>query len=118
MRFTAAIDDLQDALPKESEINFYRIVQECVNNILKHSRATEASVTIRRRGQTLRLTMQDNGQGFTPGVAVGERHGFGLLGIHERAQLLGGQAVIQSAPKQGTTITLELALLPGDTHEQ
>ncbi len=122
IRFTAALDDLQDALPKESEINFYRIVQECVNNILKHSQATEASVSIRHRGPhrephrgtTLRMTIQDNGKGFTPGIAASDKHGFGLTGINERAQLLGGQAIIQSAPNQGTTITLELTLLPGD----
>lgn len=118
IRFTAALDDLQEALPKESEINFYRIVQECVNNILKHSQATEAIVTIRRRGQLLRLMIQDNGKGFTPSVAAGDKHGFGqqgfgLIGIHERAQLLGGEAVIQSSPNQGTTVTLELTLLPG-----
>lgn len=110
IRFVAAIDDLRDALPKESEINFYRIVQECVNNILKHSQATEATVTIRRIGNRLRMTIRDNGKGFTPGAAAGEASGFGLLGINERAQLLGGQASIHSAPGQGATTTLEIAL--------
>jgi signal transduction histidine kinase/ligand-binding sensor domain-containing protein len=118
IQFTTAIDDLQDALPKESEINFYRIVQECVNNILKHSQATEAIVTIRRRGPTLQMMIQDNGKGFTPSGAASDKHGFGLLGINERAQLLGGQAVIQSAPHQGTTTTLELVLMPGDTGDK
>lgn len=105
IRFVAALDDLRGALPPETDINFYRIVQECVNNILKHSEATEATVTIRREADRLRLTIRDNGKGFTPG---GEGSGFGLLGIRERAQLLGGQAVIQSAPGQGTTTTLEI----------
>jgi signal transduction histidine kinase len=113
IRFVAAIDDLGGALPKESEINFYRIVQECLNNILKHSQATEATVTIRRSGDRLRMTIRDNGKGFTPGVAAPGAHGFGLLGINERAQLLGGQAGIHSAPGQGATTTLEIALSQG-----
>jgi signal transduction histidine kinase/ligand-binding sensor domain-containing protein len=119
IRFIAALDDLQGAFPKEAEINFYRIVQECVNNILKHSQATEAWVTIHHLGQRVRLTIRDNGKGFTPGVAAGEAPGFGLLGIHERAQLLGSQARIHSAPGQGVTTTLEITLPAGDTqHDQ
>jgi signal transduction histidine kinase len=108
IRFVADIEDLREALPKESEINFYRIVQECVNNILKHSQATEATVTIRRLGNRLRMTIRDNGKGFTPG-AVGDAHGFGLQGIAERAQLLGGQAGVHSSPGHGATATLEIA---------
>jgi signal transduction histidine kinase len=112
IRFVATIDDLEEALPKESEINFYRIAQECVNNILKHSQATEATVTIRRLGNRLKVTIQDNGKGFTPG-AQGNAHGFGLQGIAERAQLLGGEAVIHSSPGHGATTTLEITLRPG-----
>ena len=115
IRFQSEMDDLQAALPKEAEINFYRIVQECVNNILKHSQATEATISIRRRGSQLQMTLQDNGKGFTPGVTSENAApgGFGLLGISERAQLLGGQAVIRSAPGQGTTIQLEIELSKG-----
>jgi signal transduction histidine kinase/ligand-binding sensor domain-containing protein len=112
IRFVAAIDDLQEALPKESEVNLYRIVQECVNNILKHSQATEATVTIRRFGNRLRMTIRDNGKGFTPGAA-GAATGFGLLGIAERAQLLDGQAGVHSSPGHGATTTLEITLRHG-----
>jgi signal transduction histidine kinase/ligand-binding sensor domain-containing protein len=113
--FTAEIDDIDGVFPKDSEINFYRVVQESVNNILKHSRATEASVTIRRDPGGLRLVIRDNGKGFTPGAAKSDSQagGFGLIGITERAQLLGGKPVIQSAPGQGTTISIEIVLRPG-----
>lgn len=108
--FTAEIDDIDSVFPKDLEINFYRVVQEGVNNILKHSQATEASVTIRRDPDGLRMTIRDNGKGFTPGAAELDlsRGGFGLIGITERAQLLGGKPVIHSAPGQGTIISIKV----------
>ena len=110
--FTAEIDDVDGLFPKDLEINFYRVVQEGVNNILKHSQATEAGVTIRRAPDGLRMTIRDNGKGFTPGALKPDlsRGGFGLIGIAERAQLLGGKPVIQSAPGQGTMISLKISL--------
>jgi len=116
IHFVAAVDDLKEVLPRDSEINLYRIVQECVNNIIKHSKASEATVTSRHLGNRLLMTIRDNGTGFTPGAATGNAHGFGLLGIAERAQLLGGQASIHSAPGQGTTTTLEIVLQEGGGH--
>jgi ligand-binding sensor domain-containing protein/signal transduction histidine kinase len=118
--FSAEIDDLDGVFPEDSEINFYRIVQESVNNILKHSQATEASVTIRREADRILLTIRDNGKGFTPGAANPDSRedgdgqsgfsqgGFGLIGISERAQLLGGKLVIHSVPGSGTTINMAI----------
>jgi signal transduction histidine kinase/ligand-binding sensor domain-containing protein len=110
--FKAEIDDIDGVFPKDLEINFYRVVQEGVNNILKHSQATEAGVTIRRDPGGLRLTIHDNGKGFTPGAAKPDspRAGLGLIGVSERAQLLGGKPVIHSAPGQGTVISVKIAL--------
>jgi signal transduction histidine kinase len=103
--------------PKQTEINFYRIVQECVNNILKHSQAAEASIRIRRAKDLLTLTVRDDGKGFPPDSAqAGSLGGFGLTGISERAQLLGGRAVIHSVPEHGTTVTVEIHAEPG--HER
>ena len=115
--FTAEIDDIDDVFPKDSEIAFYRVVQECINNVLKHSQATEASVVVRRGAAELRLTVRDNGKGFTPGAAGGNpaSGGFGLIGILERAQLLGGNPVVHSAPGQGTTISIEIPV-PQHSH--
>ncbi len=62
--FAMTIDGIDGIFPKDSEINFYRIVQEGVNNVLKHSQATEASVDVRREPAKLRLTIHDNGQGI------------------------------------------------------
>jgi signal transduction histidine kinase len=108
--FSSEIDDIDGLFPKEAEINFYRIVQECLNNVLKHSRAEHALVRIERRETRLTLTVHDDGVGFASDSTHPDRprDGFGLTGISERAQLLGGNAGIQSAPGQGTTVTIEL----------
>ena len=110
--FESTIDWIDDVFAKELEINFYRIVQESVNNVIKHSQATQASVTVRRTRDELRLVVRDNGNGFTPvEKTVGTaRGGFGLIGIAERARLLQGSAKVQSAPGQGTAITIEIPL--------
>jgi signal transduction histidine kinase len=110
--FKAEIDDIDGVFPKDLEINFYRVVQEGVNNILKHSQATEAGVTIRRDHYELRLAIRDNGKGFMPGAAKPDSPcaGLGLIGVNERAQLLGGKPVIHSAPGQGTIISIKIAL--------
>ena len=109
-RFTVDIDNIDGVFPKDAEINFYRIVQECLNNIMKHSHApANASIHIRRADDLLMLTVRDDGQGF-PQNSAAERApgGFGLTGISERAQLLGGSASIHASPGHGTTVTIEI----------
>jgi signal transduction histidine kinase len=106
--FRAEIDDIDDYFPKDSEINFYRIVQECVNNVVKHSGASAAFVNIKRTGAILVLEVSDNGKGFTPHQLESKNGGFGLVGIAERAELLGGKVEIKSAPEQGAMIKIRL----------
>lgn len=107
--FCAEIDNIDGVFPKGTEINFYRIVQECINNILKHSQAAQACIRIRHAKERLELTVQDDGNGFAQDSAYpGLPGGFGLTGISERAQLLGGKAVIHSTPGHGTIVTIEI----------
>ena len=117
--FTAEVDIVDDLFPKDSEINFYRIVQECVNNLIKHSQATAASVTVRHTRGGLMLTVRDNGKGFIPGATDSHRTtgGYGLTGIAERAQLLGGKLTVHSSPGGGTLIGIEIPLTK-DNHGQ
>jgi signal transduction histidine kinase len=96
-------------LPKEAEINFYRIVQEAVSNIVKHAQATRAGIEIERQPTRLLLTIRDNGCGFAM-HEPGERHGFGLTGMAERARILGGSYRVESEPGKGTTVVVELPL--------
>jgi signal transduction histidine kinase/ligand-binding sensor domain-containing protein len=109
--FTYDIGDIDRAFRGDQEISFYRIVQESLNNIVKHSRAQAASVTIAREGRHVGLTIRDNGVGFAPGLErAGGAGGFGLVGISERAESLGGRAAIRSAPAHGTTVSVTIEL--------
>ena len=115
LRLSVEIEPLDGLFSNEAEINLYRIVQESLNNIVKHSAATAAAVTIKREAGGIELTIRDNGKGFTPGAVTTNSAGggFGLLGITERTRLLGGQQVIRSAPGEGTIITINVALQDG-----
>ena len=106
---TADLDPIDGAFPSDAEIHMYRVVQETLNNVLKHAQASRASVTVRRSPERILLIVQDNGVGFIappPGGARPAGGGLGLTGITERVTLLGGRADIRSAPGQGTTVTI------------
>jgi len=114
-RFTAELDNIDGLLLPEMEINLYRIVQESINNIIKHSAATAALISINRSQALIDVSIEDNGRGFDPNVSrAGEstRSGFGLTGITERARILDCVPVIQSAKGQGTRIKLRIAVKP------
>ncbi|HUE02645.1 MAG TPA: sensor histidine kinase [Bryobacteraceae bacterium] len=112
IRISQQLDNIDDVFPEELRINFYRIVQECLNNMAKHAQATEAHVRIERRGARVALTIRDNGRGFTPGngSSDGVHGGLGLIGIAERAHVLGGELTIRSAPGRGTAVGIEFHL--------
>lgn len=112
LQMDVVIDDLSSAFPKEKEIHFYRIVQECLNNIVKHSRATMAQILVQRSGPTVLLVIRDNGTGFLPNKMEDDpaKGGFGLLGMRERVHLLGGVPKVHSAPGMGTVVSIEFHL--------
>ena len=113
------LDALDGALASETQMSLYRVTQEALNNVVKHSRATETRIALKRESTGVRLTVADNGQGFDPQTSKASetldasRPGLGLKGMAERVRLLGGVLTIRSAPEQGTTVE---ALLP-DTPE-
>jgi signal transduction histidine kinase len=105
IEFKTELDDIDRALPPEFEINFYRVLQECMNNIVKHSQATTASITLRRTDRNIHLTVTDNGRGFRPEkVMTGNAHGFGLNNIAERARTMRGEITFISHPGGGTSV--------------
>ena len=110
IRFTLEIGELNGVLPPGDEITLYRIVQESLNNILKHSGATETTIKIAAHDGQLTLTIHDNGRGFTIDGDLRHRVGMGLHGIAERARILGGAHEIHSAPGQGTAVTVRIDL--------
>jgi signal transduction histidine kinase len=111
--FASRVEDVDSVFDKDSEIHVYRIVQEAVNNIVKHSKATEATVVIKKRADVISLSIRDNGQGFDPSLKPSsESHdlGYGLSGIGERVRILGGTLLIDSRPGEGTTVTVEVPI--------
>jgi PAS domain S-box-containing protein len=94
----------------------FRIVQESITNIARYAQATQINIDLAQNGDELRVTVQDDGQGFDPAQAAGKKS-FGLLGMRERALALGGRLDIQSAPQQGATIALTIPLHTQPTQE-
>jgi signal transduction histidine kinase len=85
-------------LPQKTEIIVYRLVQECFNNIAKHSGATRVNILVSSADGVLRLQVVDNGRGFNVEEAFARRDSFGLSGMRERVALLGGSFQIRSVP--------------------
>ncbi len=112
IEFGAVIDEIDDVLEKDSEILLYRIVQECANNIVKHSQAEKAMLKIERDEETLTVKISDNGCGFDLAAAGHDlsKRSFGLVGIAERTRLLGGKLNIESKPAMGTNISIMIRL--------
>ena len=112
IQFSVDIEPLDNLFSPEDEISFYRIIQESVSNIVKHSRATKANIEIWREGVDLHATVRDNGRGFDPGVVTngGGPHGLGLTSISERVRMLGGTYTINSIPQQGTTLDIKVPI--------
>ena len=96
-------------LPEQIETELYRIAQEALNNSLKHSNASSVAIYLRTKGDPVALTVRDNGRGFSADE-IADKGGLGLVSIQERAQRLGGNVDIASAPGQGVTITVTIPL--------
>ena len=91
------IGDLRH-LPKKTEVVVYRLVQECFNNISKHSFAQTVNISVDTSDGLLRLMVEDNGIGFDVAEATAKRESFGLAGMRERVVLLGGTFRVVSNP--------------------
>ena len=115
IHFTSDLDNIDDLFAEDLRINFYRIVQESLGNIMKHSQATEVVIRLKRDPENVVLSIEDNGCGFTPAAHASQaaNSGFGLTGMAERASLLGGVFKVRSTLGQGTTVTVEIHLKSG-----
>jgi signal transduction histidine kinase len=104
-------DPLADDIPPHLQIACFRIAQEAITNVVRHARAKNLTVELRRAGAALLLVVQDDGIGFDP-AKVEERGEttLGLMGIKERSALAGGWARIISSPGKGTRVDVRLPL--------
>jgi PAS domain S-box-containing protein len=100
---------LDERLPADTETALYRIAQEALTNVAKHARAANVDVILERRGDTVLLIIEDDGVGFDPAGAGSGDRGFGLLGMQERAGLVGAMLEIESAAGKGTTVLVRMA---------
>jgi len=96
-------ENIPIALPREVSLTLYRVMQEALQNVVKHSASRNATVTLNGHGDTVNLTVNDPGQGFDPSVAVGGP-GLGLTSMKERLKIIGGQLSIHTQAGSGTTI--------------
>ena len=104
------IDSIDKIFDENEEINIYRIVQESVNNIIKHSNASNASIKITRRENSVEVRIEDNGAGFDPSIIESKRTGLGLVGLKERSNLLGGDIAIESSTGEGTKVIVKIPI--------
>ncbi len=102
-------------LPRDVELALYRIAQEALSNVVRHSRATQAKLEVTYAETEVRITATDNGLGFkvpsAPTEFAPSGH-FGLLGMRERAELIGARLEIRSQPGKGTVLSVSLAFPP------
>ena len=113
LKLTIVCPDEIETLEQKISIQVFRIVQECLTNIVRHAQANQAIISLEivqpsTTGKALRLSVTDDGQGCAAEML---KSGFGLLGIRERINSLGGELTIQTQPQQGMTITASIPLI-------
>jgi signal transduction histidine kinase len=107
-------DQLTD---RHRETALFRIFQESLTNVARHSGATEVKVNLSRQNGSVVLQIRDNGRGITRNE-INHSHSIGLLGMRERAHLFGGEVHFSGTPNQGTTVTASIPLEPSGISDQ
>ena len=110
IRFTRKFDAVDEFFPTEAAMNFYRIVQESLNNILKHSRAKNVDIRLERDIHEVQLCIADDGCGFPMDKPDNGGKGLGLKNISERVRMLGGKLKMNSTPGKGTRVEVTVPI--------
>ena len=106
---------MEQRLAPEAEVCVYRIVQEALTNVARHSGARTATVTLARAADHLQMTVEDDGRGpGARGARLPASRGLGIIGMRERAQALGGTFVLEPRPGGGTRVSARIPVTPGD----
>jgi signal transduction histidine kinase len=106
-RISVAIrSSVRNRLPPPVEVALFRVVQEALSNVIRHSNAEHAQVALEQEGRSLKCTVSDTGTGFDAASPHGVRDGLGLTGIRERLDSIGGEFRIQSQPGRGTRLIM------------
>jgi PAS domain S-box-containing protein len=120
VRCSVEFDAMPSALEKDAQTAVFRIVQEALTNVARHSRATRVRVTVSEKDQRVRISLSDNGTGI-PAEKLNDPRSCGIQGMHERATAFGGQIEMRSTPGAGTSLTMSFPLARralGETSEE
>jgi len=107
------IIDLPERLPQQVETAIYLIVREALNNVVRHAQSTACMVEVRQTGQSVRVVVRDNGEGFDADALLADYprgQSWGLLNMYDQARPLTGRFAIRSRPEQGTSVEMEIPL--------
>ncbi len=105
LEYSLEADEIEHLLPRDAKLALYRIVQEALSNVIRHAGATRVVMRLRTEGDSIQLDIDDDGIGFDPAhPQPSTGRGLGLVGMMERAAILGGTAQVDSEPGQGTRI--------------
>lgn len=107
LEINARVALFDEVFSKDDEVLFYRVIQECLNNIIKHAEATAVEINIVQTETEVAARIQDNGRGFT---VESQASGFGLIGMAERVRMLGGTRSMESEAGKGTTVKMIIPL--------
>lgn len=110
LKINLEIVGLNNRLENTVENILFRVLQEAVNNIIKHSKATEVSIQFIKHERELTILIEDNGVGFVLTEKLNEAEGIGLKNIQSRVAFLNGEVIFDSFPGKGTTLTIEVPL--------
>ena len=108
VRADLSVADLPEGLEPRTQVEVLRILQEALTNVRKHADATVVRVNAEVSDRTFRLTIIDNGRGFRPEETSGD--GLGVVGMRERARLMGGDLFVSSEPSGGTAVQLDVPI--------
>jgi signal transduction histidine kinase len=119
IRTNLTCEGLERRLPADVEVCAYRIVQEALTNVARHSGAASCAVSVVRRGDDVQLAIEDQGRGLAAAARVTEpRRGLGLIAMRERAQSLAGRFAIENAPGGGTRVSVTLPVPAADAEQR
>ncbi len=108
--FSEDVDNIDGLLSRTSELHFYRIIQETLNNIVKHSEAKAVKINIKKVSETIEMFIRDNGKGFSFDKNHSYKMSLGMKTIEERAKIINTNLNIESYLGKGTVITLSIPL--------
>jgi two-component system sensor histidine kinase DegS len=118
MIIQADLDEVKDILPEEANIVAYRITQEFLANVRKHSEATLVEITIKALPEKVTIALEDNGKGFDLEEIKNlprDRRGLGVASMEQRLRILGSQFSMTSQPGKGTRLYFEIHRIPEQT---